>query len=69
LVRDGCGFAKGALLATNGFINGVVVFQVDWGMFPISSVLNKYQLIWLISVTDIDGIQNPFCIDFFMWAL
>ena len=25
-----------ALLATNGFIKGVVVFQVDWGMLPIS---------------------------------
>ena len=26
-----------ALLATNGFIKGVVVFQVDWGMLPISN--------------------------------
>ena len=25
-----------ALLATNGFIKGVVVFQVDWGMLLIS---------------------------------
>ena len=26
-----------SLLATNGFIKGVVVFQVDWGMLPISN--------------------------------
>ena len=26
-----------ALLATNGFIKGVVVSQVDWGMLPISN--------------------------------
>ena len=26
-----------ALLATNGFIKGVVVFQVDWGMLLISA--------------------------------
>ena len=26
-----------ALLATNGFIKGVVVFQVDWGMLSISA--------------------------------
>ena len=26
-----------ALLATNGFIKGVVIFKVDWGMLPISA--------------------------------
>ena len=30
-------FAEGALLATNGFIYSVVVFQVDLGLFPIST--------------------------------
>ena len=29
-----------ALLATNGFIKGVVVFQVDWGILPISTALD-----------------------------
>ena len=28
-----------ALLATNGFIKGVVVFRVDWGMLLISAAV------------------------------
>ena len=30
-----------ALLATDGFIKGVVVFQVDWGMLPISAARRR----------------------------
>ena len=34
-----------ALLATNGFIKGVVVFQVDWGMLPISTAGD----VWMVT--------------------
>ena len=33
------------LLATNRFIKGVVVFQVDWGMLPISAAGN----VWMVT--------------------
>ena len=35
-----------ALLATNGFIKGVVVSQVDWGMLPISNARD----VWLATL-------------------
>ena len=31
-----------ALLAPSGFIKGVVVFQVDWSMLPISAAGDVY---------------------------
>ena len=34
-----------ALLATNGFIKGVVVFQVDWGMLLISAA----EGVWMVT--------------------
>ena len=34
------------LLATNGFIKGVVVFQVDWGMLPISAAGD----VWMVTL-------------------
>ena len=38
-VQAGCWLTipLSVLLATNGFIKGVVVFQVDWGMLLISA--------------------------------
>ena len=35
-----------ALLATNGFIKGVVVFQVDWGMLPIPAAGD----VWMVTL-------------------
>ena len=35
-----------ALLATNGFIKGVVVFQVDWGMLLISAAGG----VWMVTL-------------------
>ena len=35
-----------ALLATNGFIKGVVVFQVDWGMLLISAA----EGVWMVTL-------------------
>ena len=35
-----------ALLATNGFIKGVVVFQVDWGMWLISAA----EGVWMVTL-------------------
>ena len=34
-----------ALLATNGFIRSVVVFQIDLGMLPISTVRD----VWMVT--------------------
>ena len=34
-----------ALLATNGFIKGVVVFRVDWGMLLISAA----EGVWMVT--------------------
>ena len=34
------------LLATNGFINGVVVFRVDWGMLLISAA----EGVWMVTL-------------------
>ena len=34
------------LLATNGFIKGVVVFQVEWGMLPISAAGG----VWMVTL-------------------
>ena len=35
-----------ALLTTNGFIKSVVVFQVDWGMLPISAAGD----VWMVTL-------------------
>ena len=35
-----------ALLATNGFIKGVVVFRVDWGMLLISAA----EGVWMVTL-------------------
>ena len=35
-----------ALLATDGFIKGVVVFQVDWGMLLISAAGG----VWMVTL-------------------
>ena len=35
-----------ALLATDGFIKGVVVFQVDWGMLQISAAGD----VWMVTL-------------------
>ena len=35
-----------ALLATNGFIKGVVVFRVDWGMLHISAA----EGVWMVTL-------------------
>ena len=62
---------SGALLATNGFIKGVVVFQVDWGMLLISAARGVWRgpaLVVLLSEVELEPGVKVECVQILLFG-